>query len=70
VLDGIHWHDIVFIGAHIIYYGGDLDLQNVRFVNCTFEIRTPEQPPVRANRFLDYAALQETQLSFGLESSG
>lgn len=37
-LDGIHWRDVMFIRAHIRYQGGELELRNVRFVNCTFEI--------------------------------
>ena len=37
-LDGIHWRDVMFIRSHIRYQGGDLELRNVRFVNCTFEI--------------------------------
>ena len=37
-LDGIHWRDLMFIRSHIRYQGGELELRNVRFVNCTFEI--------------------------------
>lgn len=37
-LDGIHWRDVMFINAHIRYQGGELELRDVRFSNCTFEI--------------------------------
>jgi len=37
-LDGIHWRGVMFIRSHIRYQGGELELRNVRFVNCTFEI--------------------------------
>jgi hypothetical protein len=35
-LDGIHWRNITFIGTRLRYEDGQLDLQNVRFVHCTF----------------------------------
>ncbi|MGA9883609.1 MAG: hypothetical protein WBQ34_07815 [Candidatus Acidiferrales bacterium] len=35
-LDGIHWHNVTFIDARLRYEDGPLDLQNVRFVRCTF----------------------------------
>lgn len=37
-LDGIRWSDTVFINVHIKYEGGEMELRNVTFVNCTFEI--------------------------------
>jgi hypothetical protein len=35
-LDGIRWRDVTFIGTRLRYQGGELDLQNVHFVHCTF----------------------------------
>lgn len=35
-LDGIHWRDVTFVGTHLRYESGELDLQNVHFVNCRF----------------------------------
>ena len=35
-LDGIHWRNVTFIGTHLRYESGALDLENVRFVNCRF----------------------------------
>jgi hypothetical protein len=69
-LDGIHWHNIAFVGAHIIYLGGDLDLQNVRFVNCTFEVPSTRAPLSRVNQFIDYAALGQSRLTFGMPQKG
>lgn len=39
VLDGQFLKSIIFQDSHIIYNGGPLVLQNVYFVNCTFEIK-------------------------------
>lgn len=36
-LDDIEWQNVTFLDMHIKYLGGKLSLQNVRFVNCTFE---------------------------------
>ncbi len=35
-LDGIHWKDVTFANVHLRYQGGEVELRNVRFVNCTF----------------------------------
>lgn len=35
-LDGMHWKDVTFADARIRYEGGEVELKNVRFVNCTF----------------------------------
>jgi hypothetical protein len=35
-LDGIHWKNVTFIGTHLRYEGGEVDLQNVRFIHCMF----------------------------------
>lgn len=39
-LDGVHWRNVTFIGTRLRYEGGALDLQNVRFVHCTFGFAT------------------------------
>jgi len=39
-LDGVHWRNVTFIGTRLRYEGGALDLQNVRFVRCTFGLAT------------------------------
>jgi hypothetical protein len=35
-LDGIRWRDVTFIGTRLRYQGGEVELQNVHFVRCTF----------------------------------
>ena len=61
IIDGVRWHDVAFVGARIIYEGGELELKNVRFVNCTFEVRSIA--PVRTKQFIDYAALAKNELT-------
>ncbi len=52
-LDGIHWVEDVFINVRVRYKGGEVQLTNVRFVDCTFDI-----PPVpRGSQVLSYAIL-------------
>lgn len=41
-LDGIHWHNVTFVGTHLRYESGELDLQNVHFVNCRFGFPSDE----------------------------
>lgn len=41
-LDGIHWRNVTFVGTHLRYEGGALDLQNVHFVNCRFGFPSDE----------------------------
>jgi hypothetical protein len=53
VLDGIHWANVVFIGSHIVYRGGEVELRNVRFVNCSFEVPRSDQ----GAKLVNYAAL-------------
>ena len=36
-LDGTHWLGVTFVNMRIRYKGGEVELQNVRFINCTFE---------------------------------
>jgi hypothetical protein len=35
-LDGIHWKNLTFIGTHLRYEGGEVDLHDVRFIHCMF----------------------------------
>lgn len=35
-LDGIHWKNVTFIGTHLRYEGGEVDLRDVRFIHCMF----------------------------------
>jgi hypothetical protein len=62
ILDGIHWKNVTFVGARIKYQGGDIDLENVRFVNCTFDVIPAGS---RSQQFIDYAALANEKLRIG-----
>lgn len=48
-LDGIHWHNVIFIGTRLRFEGGEVDLQNVHFVRCTFGFTTDERGARLAN---------------------
>ena len=53
LLDGIKWHTVTFVGTHVSYHGGYTELENVRFVNCTFDM--PQS--TKAEHFLEMATL-------------
>ncbi len=52
-LDGIRWRNVTFVGTHLRYQGGELSLQNVRFVRCRFGLPDDE----RGNRIANAIAL-------------
>ena len=60
-LDGVEWKDVVFVNSRVRYRGGDLKLDNVRFVHCTFEV--PESS--RGAQLADYATLENGALNIG-----
>jgi hypothetical protein len=41
-LDGIHWRNVTFVGTHLRYESGQLDLENVHFVDCRFGFPSDE----------------------------
>ena len=53
--------NVVFVDSRIIYKGGQVELDNVLFVNCTFEVT----PNAHGSQLLEYAALDRKQLSVG-----
>lgn len=60
-LDGFHWKDVVFVNSLIRYEGGEVELQNTRFVHCTFQMSdTP-----RSNKVASYIALDQSYLKIG-----
>ncbi len=61
ILDGIEWKNVTFVNVHIVYAGGPLMLENVRFVNCTFEVPHNQQ----GIDVVDYAALSASSLTIG-----
>ena len=48
-LDGIRWRNVTFIDTHLRYEGGELSLQNVRFVHCRFGLLDDERGARIAN---------------------
>lgn len=60
-LDGVAWKDVVFVNSRVRYHGGDLKLDHVRFVHCTFEV--PESS--RGAQLADYATLESGDLNIG-----
>jgi hypothetical protein len=48
-LDGIRWRNVTFVGSHLRYEGGDLDLHDVHFVNCRFGIPSDDRGARLAN---------------------
>jgi len=48
-LDGVHWKNVTFVGTRIRYEGGEVDLQNVHFLRCTFGFTTDEHGARLAN---------------------
>jgi len=54
-LDGYHIRNAIINGARIVYNGGPLILENVYFVNCTFEMPPTPQSQELANAILDHA---------------
>ena len=61
VLDELHARNVVFKHIRIIYGGGPTVLENVVFVNCTFDL-------IRSARTLQLTdvLLKEPVISFGL----
>jgi hypothetical protein len=53
-LDNMDWINVVFSHMHIRYSGGHVTLQNVRFVDCTFDFAQSAQSDQLAN----YVALE------------
>lgn len=60
-LDGIEWKNVVFVNSRIRYRGGDLRLDNVHFVHCTFEVPANS----RGSQMADYATLETGLLTIG-----
>jgi len=58
-LDGIHWSNVTFIGTRLRYEGGELELQNVHFIRCTFGFSTDD----RGARLANAIALGETNFT-------
>ena len=55
-IDGIRWANVTFVGTRVQYEKGPIDLENVRFVRCTFGFSAGE----RGARLADAIALGQT----------
>jgi hypothetical protein len=64
-LDGIRWRNVTFIGTHLRYESGGLDLKNVRFVRCQFGIPSDERGAKLANAL----ALGEASITIDEDAS-
>lgn len=60
LLDGLYWKDMLFVDSHIKYSGGPVILENVIFLNCTFEVGTGNE----SFQVLEYAALDKRDLRY------
>jgi hypothetical protein len=58
-LDGIRWRNVIFVGTRLRYEKGPIDLENVRFVGCTFGLATD----VRGARLATAIALGQNSFS-------
>ena len=58
-LDGIRWTDVTFVGTRVKYAKGQLDMENVRFVNCTFDFPADES----GSRLSNAIALGQTSFT-------
>jgi hypothetical protein len=58
-LDGIVWRNVTFVNERITYLGGEVVLDHVKFVNCTFNIPQSQ----KGSKFADYATLLEETFS-------
>jgi hypothetical protein len=58
-LDGIRWRNVTFIGTRLRYEGGELEMDNVRFVRCRFGFPTDD----RGARLANSIALGHTSLN-------
>jgi hypothetical protein len=57
-LDGVRWRNVTFVGMRLRYEGGEISLQNVKFVRCRFGFTTDE----RGAKLADAIALGKTSI--------
>jgi hypothetical protein len=61
ILDAVEWTNVTFIGTHIQYHGGQVELINTTFVNCVFDLSQNK----RGEQIAEYAALLSSRLDIG-----
>jgi hypothetical protein len=59
VLDSIRWSNATFVNTRIIYHGGPVYLENVKFLHCTFEISIGKA----GDSVLRFASIDPTDVS-------
>jgi hypothetical protein len=57
-LDGMRWRNVTFVGMRLRYEGGQVSMQNVKFVRCRFGFTTDE----RGARLADAIALGQSSI--------
>jgi hypothetical protein len=57
-LDGMRWRNVTFVGMRLRYEGGQVSMQNVKFIRCRFGFTTDE----RGARLADAIALGQTSI--------
>jgi hypothetical protein len=53
VLDGMSFESVTFSNSIIRYNGGPVELKNVAFVNCAFEVTLTREPPSIGQKLTD-----------------
>jgi hypothetical protein len=56
VLDNLYAKRVLFVNSRVIYRGGPIDLENVYFLNCTFEIENQPKGQELAKQILSAQA--------------
>ncbi len=64
-LDKMHLRNVIFVNVHVVYSGGPVQLQNVSFLNCTFQVA-----PVTNGRQFAEAVLAGPSTVFSASQSG
>jgi hypothetical protein len=57
-LDGMRWRNVTFVGMRLRYEGGQVSMQNVKFVRCRFGFTTDE----RGAKLADAIALGQSSI--------
>ncbi|HEY0701661.1 MAG TPA: hypothetical protein VGD60_02740 [Candidatus Acidoferrales bacterium] len=57
-LDGVRWRNVTFVGMRLRYEGGEISMENVKFVRCRFGFTTDE----RGAKLADAIALGKTSI--------
>lgn len=56
-LDNLHLKNVTLVNTHIVYSGGAVQLENVQFLNCTFELTSTNNTRQLAEHILTYPSI-------------